>query len=306
MTRKILVFLALALAPSLSGAATLPPPLDLFVDARMGNDLGSCRTAGNSCRTIQAAIDRIPAVLTQDVTVHIASGTSLESLLMADRLAPQGHSLRLVGEPQATLKPTPSYAGDGVIVRRSPLLIMENLIIQRFPNGVMVRLSDLVVNNSRITGNVGDGIRSEKGWVILQAAAAGPGVTIQDNAGSGIFASCGSHVQFDGPVWIGQNATGLTATFAAVIDLNGRSDVTLTNAVVSPPPTTEPEPTTAPSGVGLPNDPRRILDAQVAPVSQCEMFSDHLGMIMGYANAHVVGVCACTAKDYSLCHPGTE
>lgn len=306
MTRKILVLVALALAFGLSRAATLPPALDLFVDARMGNDLGSCRASGNSCRTIQAAIDRIPAVLTQDVTVHIASGTYLESLLVADRLAPQGHSIRLVGEPQATLKPTPSYSGDGLTVRRSPLLILENLVIQGFANGVSVRLSDLVVNNSRIVGNVGDGIRTEKSWVILQAATAGPGVTIQDNAGSGIFASCGSRVQFGGPAYIGQNATGLTATFAAVIDLSGRSDVTLANAVVTPPPTTEPEPTGAPPGVGLPNDPRRIFDGTVAPVSQCEMVSDHQGMVMGYGNAYIVGACACTAKDFSLCHPGTE
>jgi hypothetical protein len=281
--------------------------LELFVDARMGNDLGSCRSAGNSCRTIQAAIDRIPAVLTQDVTVHIASGTYPGSLLLADRLAPQGHGIRLVGEPQATLKPLPADSGDGITVRRSPALTLENLIIRGFANGVHVRLSDLIVNNSRIDGNAGHGIMSEKSWVILQADATGTGVIIQGNSGSGILATCGSHVQFDGTAWVGENGTGLTATFAAVIELNGRNDVTLVNALVSPAPAENPEPTNPPPGTSPPSGPPMILsEARATPISECEMVSEHMGMIMGYANMQIAAACACAAKDVSLCHPGTD
>jgi len=308
MSRRILVAGALSLLFSLPWAATIPPSLELFVDARMSNDLGSCRSAGNSCRTIQAAIDRIPAVLTQDVIVHLASGVYVEPLLLADRLAPQGHTIRLTGEPQATIKPDPSFPGDGITVRRSPLVVLENLIIEGFANGVHVRLSDVVISNTRISGNALNGILIEKGWVTLQSATSGPGVIIQNNvAGSGIKATCGSHVVFEGTARVEENGTGLTATFAAVIDLNGRSDVTLANAVVSPPPVSDPTPPTSPPGTGLPGGPPMIVsDAVAAPISQCEMVSDHQGMIMGYANARIVGLCACMAKDLSLCHAGTE
>ncbi len=49
-----------------------------------------------------------------------------------------------------------------------------------------------------------------------------------------------------------------------------------------------------------------LSDVLVAPISRCEMVSDHQGMIMGYANAQIVGACSCTAKDLSLCHAGTD
>ena len=44
----------------------------------------------------------------------------------------------------------------------------------------------------------------------------------------------------------------------------------------------------------------------VAPTAQCEMIADHQGMIMGYANAQILGVCACEAKSLSLCHQDTD
>lgn len=235
-------------------------------------------------------MDRIPAVLSQDVTVHVASGIYMEHALLADRLAQQGHAIRLIGEPQATIRLDPSFQRTGVVIRRSATVVLENLIIKDFANGVHVRLSDAVINNIRIEENAQNGILCERGRVTLQAAAAGPGVTIQNNAsGSGIEATCGCHVQFEGPAWIGQNGTGLTAMFAAVIDLNGRSDVTLANAVVTPPPASEPEPPTSPPGTRPPDGPPMIL-------------SD----VEGYANAQIVGVCACAAKDLSLCHPATD
>lgn len=308
MARKLLVIGILTMAFSLCHAAVASPSLELFVDAGMGNDLGSCRAAGNACRTIQAAIDRIPAVLTQDVTVRVASGVYLEPLLLADRLAPQGHSIRLIGTPEATIKSGPSHLGNGVTVRRSAPIVLENLNIEGFANGVHIRLSEVVINNTRIGGNAQNGILCEKGWLSLQTAAAGRGVTIRYNvAGSGITATCGCHVEVEGTTWIGENGTGLTAQFAAVIDLNGRSDVTLANGVVSPPPATDPNPPTLPPGYSPPGGPPMIIsDVLVAPRSQCEMLSDHQGLIMGYANAQVVGVCACMAKDLSLCHAGTD
>ena len=162
---------------------------------------------------------------------------------------------------------------------------------------------DAVINNTRTEENAQNGVLCEKGWVTLQAASARPGVTIQNNAsGSGIDATCGCHLQFEGPAWIGQNDTRLTAMFAAVIDLTGRSDVTLANAVVTPPPASEPEPPTSPPGTRPPDGPPMILpDVDVTPLSQCEMVSDHQGMIMGRANAQIVGVRACAAKDLRLC-----
>jgi len=310
MLRKLMVTAVLFLVFSLPRAATAPPALELFVDATMGNDLGSCRSAANACRTIQAAIDRVPVVLSQDVTVRIAAGTYFEHLLLVDRLAPLDHTIRLVGVTQAPTLSSHEHRGEGITIRRAARVVLENLTIEGFATGVHVRLSDVVVSNSRITGNTENGILCEKGWVVLQSPDGGPGVTIRNNAtGAGINASCGCHVEFEGASWIGQNFIGLTATQSAVIDLNGRSDVTLANGAPAPPPppATSPAPPTNPPIIQLPSGPRVIETATLEGSSpQCEMVADHEGVIMGYANAQMLGACACQAKDLSLCHEGTD
>jgi hypothetical protein len=306
MTRKLLVIAVLFLVMSAPRAATPPPALELFVDATTGNDQGSCRTLGNACRTIQAAIDRIPVALSQDVTVRIAPGTYREHLLLVDRLAPMDQTIRLVGAAQASILSNQEHQGDGVIIRRSARVVLEGLTIEGFANGVHVRLSDVVVSNTRIRGSAVNGILCEKGWVALQAADGGPGVAIQDSStGTGINASCGCHVTFEGASWIGRNVTGLSATFAAVIDLSGRSDITLANNASLPAPA--PAPPVTPPGTQPPSGPPRIESEVIDATSlHCEMLADHEGMIMGYANAQVLGACACEAKDLSLCHEGTD
>jgi hypothetical protein len=308
MTKKLLFAAALLLVIGMPRAATTPPALELFVDASMGNDLGSCRSPGNACRTIQAAVDRIPIVLSQDVTVRIAPGTYREHLLLVDRLAPLDQTIRLVGAAQAPILSNLEHQGSGVTIRRFARVVLENLTIEGFANGVHVRLSEVVISNTRITGNAENGILCEKGWVALQAADGGPGVTIQNSdLGTGINATCGCHVSFEGASWIGQNGTGIAATLDAVINLNGRSDITLANGATPPPPAPAPAPPTNPPVVQPPGGPRVIQSATLEGSSpQCEMVADHQGMIMGYANARVLGACACEAKDLSLCHEGTN
>ncbi|HXH27540.1 MAG TPA: hypothetical protein VNL37_00740, partial [Candidatus Polarisedimenticolia bacterium] len=203
MNRFVLVGALVFLMAGLSQAATGPPGLDLFVDVRMGNDLGSCRSAGNACRTIQAAVDRIPAVLTEDVVVHIAAGVYAEPILLIDRMAPRDHQIRLVGESQVSIVPPPGFEGNGITVRRAPRVVLENLGVEGFATGLLVRLSEVTVSNTRITGSTQIGIECEKGWVSLQAAGGGPGVSIvNDYSGIGITATCGCHVQFEGATWI--------------------------------------------------------------------------------------------------------
>lgn len=307
MTRKLIVTAALLMMASLASAATAPTSLDFYVNGRMGNDLGSCQTPNNACRTIQAAIDRIPAVLVQNVDVYVAGGTYKEMILLADRLAPTGHVVRLIGDLGNTVIWGDFFQGVGITIRRFPSITLENLTIGGFQDGVEIRLSEVTINNTTISGNHRNGIVAEKSWLTLQAATSGTGVTIQSNMfGSGIKATCGSNIQFEGPAYIALNGVGLTATMSAVIDLNGLA-ITLANTAGSSnsaPPPAAPLPVVAP--VPSQPGPVRTIQAALSAPPACEMVANHMGMIMGYANALVMGSCACQAEDASLCHAGTE
>lgn len=304
MSRGVLAgFLSLILA----GAVLAGPPgewwersvqpggeiLDLYVDATFGDDrigCGSTRIAW-PCRSIQAALDRIPMVLTQDVVILVAEGTYDGGLLLADRLSPNRSSIELRGEEGAVVQ-----AGDdqriGMAIWNTGDVRMEGLAFEGFEAyGVLiVQSAPVEIVSARISGSgeagilalqsatgivdtvveagQGRGVVCEQGWMRIGPSESGQGLLVSGNAEQGLLAlAC--EVHFAGAAIILDNELGAVAMHGAEIDLGQRSDVSV----------------------------RENRDGQL--VADCH------GMIAGYMNT-CPGECDCEQIDFGVCRAATN
>ena len=297
-----MILAAMCVASTLALPLTAAPAghIDLYVSGMSGNDSVTCLNANNGCRTIQAAIDRIPIVLDQHVIVHIAPGTYSESLMLADRLAPKGHEIRLIGDPGVVRLAGARLMPVGILIKNSPRVVLENLEITEYTEaGVLVQHSEALLTSTRVVWNRSHALVCEYGDLVIETGAPARGVSLLNNLGSGILASS-CHVRFDGPATIAENGIGVMAAHGALIDLSARSDVSVMNNPPAPP-------AVVPGGSGGAGDregPRRAplpgLD-EAAPL--CQLVADCHGMIAGYEHAQIGGDCVCGAVDYGICHP---
>lgn len=169
-------------------------PVDIYVSADTGNDMGQCLSPDDACRSIQGAIDKIPMTIESKVTVHIALGTYPGGIVLADRLSPNRSVIHLRGEPRAAI------SGDGVqqtglSIFKVSGIVLENLDVTGFTgSGVVVHYTcpfDLV--KSTITANGGHGIDAKlSSGSIVQSV-------ISDNAKNGITWDVGTLTLADAP-----------------------------------------------------------------------------------------------------------
>ncbi len=147
-----------------AGPVAVPPewPLDLYVDAATGDDEDNCLSAGAACKTIQAAVDRIPMALGGNVTVHIADGTYSEEVVLNRRQRQGLHWISIEGNPGSPQ----SVVFDGLGVLDLGLFILDSLVQIKgitFSNfidaavPVIGVLLDVTFSDCRFTNNVGDG-----------------------------------------------------------------------------------------------------------------------------------------------------
>jgi len=218
----------------------------LYVDIVRGSDEYICTTPAKPCATIQAAVDRIPAVLAVDVTVHIAPGVYAEGVVIAGRISPHRVSVRLHGMPGAVLDGE-STIRTGFLVDGVSGVVVESLLIRNFAgSGIQVRNSDpATIRSCVVQGNGEDGIHMTRATVRIEetmigangrngvvcdrgelvlSSESGDGVTLVSNAGSGLQA-IGCRVEVAGKTMIFDNGGGFEALNAGAIALNARSDV---------------------------------------------------------------------------------
>ncbi len=274
---------------------------EFFVNGLSGNDSSSCQSPRNGCLTIQAAIDRIPIVLDRHVSVHVAPGTYAESLILADRLAPKGHEIRLIGDAEGVRLNGMKERQIGILIRNSPRVVLENFEVTEFTEaGVLVLHSDVSLANARIVWNLSHGVVCEYSHLLIETGAVARGVSLLGNAGSGLLAT-GCHVRFQGPAIVADNNLGLLSSHGGLIDLAARSDVMVTNNPPQPPGVGSGG---TGGGGGGGEGPRRY---RMPPLAEseaaCQLVADCHGMIMGYENARIDGPCVCAGTDYGICHP---
>ena len=137
-------------------------PMDLYVDGINGDDADDGLSPTTAKRTIQAAINEIPRVLTDAVTVHIADGTYSEEVVL-DRRQHRGlHWISIEGNPGSPQ----SVVFDGLGVLDFGLFILDSLVQIKgitFSNFIdaavpVIGVSlDVTFSDCRFTNNVGDG-----------------------------------------------------------------------------------------------------------------------------------------------------
>ncbi len=295
------------------------PDLDLYV-AIGGNDASSCKSPQNSCRTIQAAIDRIPMILDRQVNISIQAGTYFGSVRIADRMAPRRFAIELIGQGEGATIAGGESLIDGVTVTRTMRVVLRNLTIRDFRghgvvlrngasasilqsgivrnsgHGALVRMSDLTVADSAIGHNGEDGLSCEQGRLRFGATLSGQGVHVHHNERSGVLASA-CMVGFGGPAVIERNDVGLVSQHGAVIDVGMRSDV---QVVDNFPASTGGGggDTGGDSGGGRVRRPNLDL---VSGVLGCQMLADCHGMITNFGSSTINGECDCEERDYGVC-----
>ena len=281
---------------------------DLYVNGSFGSDSSTCQNANNACLTIQAAIDRIPIVMDQDVTVHVAAGTYAESLLLVDRLAPKGNTIRLVGDVNGVRLTGMKEQAIGIQITHSPSVVLENFQVTGFTEaGILLLHSDATIVNSQILWNLSHGVVCEFGNLVFGPGNPMRGVSLLNNAGTALYATA-CHVRFLGPAVVTGNRVGLLATHAGQIDLSGRMDVLVGNNPPQPPETGFG--TTGSGGSGSGGNsvvPRRYPVPLLAETEAlCQLVADCHGMVMGYERAQIGGACVCATLDYGVCRPASE
>lgn len=299
MKKMILAAMFVVALAGMPLTASLGATMDLYVSGPSGNDSSTCQSANNGCLTIQAAIDRIPIVLDRNVNIHIAPGTYAESVLLTGRLAPKGHTIRLVGNAYGVRIDGQKEKPNGILITRSPRVVLENLEVTGFTEaGVLLLHSDASLVSSLVFQNLSHGVVCEYGNLVIESSDPVRGVGLLANAGSGLFATA-CHVRFQGPAVITKNGLGVLAAHGGLIDFAARTDVFVTNNPPQPPDVVTGPPAGT-TGEGVPG--RYPMPSIAETGASCQLVADCHGMVMGYENAQIDG-CNCAAVDYGVCHP---
>lgn len=259
---------------------------DLYVDVE-GLDSDRCGPDPlYPCRTIDAALAKVPMANTQDVTIHIAAGTYPGGILISGRHSPNGSRVILSGQPGATFITGPPQQQHGILVVQSSGIVLENLSLSGFPGaGVRVLLSTGVelrslsltengdgvflgavearIADSSFLSNAATGVTCNVGWLTLGSADQAP-LIFTDNPTAGLQAiAC--HASLESPVTVTGSDNGLLAMHGGEIMLNMRPDI----------------------GV-------------YAPTGCSALTADRHGVISGFSNS-CVGACECLEQRYGIC-----
>lgn len=287
--------------------------LNFYVDALAGDDKASCEKTTYACQTLQAALDRIPVVLTQEVTVNVAAGTYSGGAVLMDRLSPQGHAIRLLGEAGMTIMNGYGEQETGIAVSRAPRVFVEGFVVTGFTRaglsffrtgsvsiaethvlsnpgtGIEAREADVVISESVVDDNGGHGILCDGGNVTFRAREGGRGVVVTRNGGNGIHVT-DCHALFEGAAVVSLNHSGLVAEHGGEINLAGRTDVIVNSNYGLP----------GPAGTPPPGDPRGN-PVPLSHLALCEMIADNHGLVTGYWNAPLQGDCLCLESHFGVC-----
>jgi hypothetical protein len=287
---------------------------NLYVNAVTGNDKNSCEMPYHACQSLQAAFDRIPPILSQEFQVNMAAGTYSGEAVLMDRSSPKGYPIRVTGQRGVTLLDGLGQLEAGITVYRAPRVFLEGLSVTGFVRagvsfahtgpievsttrifsnpgtGMEIRDSDVVVVESIVDENGGQGILCDVGRVEFHAEEGGKGVIISRNDGNGVRA-IGCHAIFEGPSMITLNRSGLVAEHGAEINLMGRTDVIVTGNT-----------STTGGGSRPPGNPHPT-PRPLSHLPLCELTADNHGLIAGYGNAPVQGSCLCLDSHFGVCDP---
>jgi len=225
-----------------------PGPLDLYVNDVTGDDTNSGMSSGAPKKTIQAAVDRVPAILTGQVTIHIADGFYSEEIYIPNQVIKDGHSIVLVGN--VTAPENVVLTGNGILetgIATFGIGKVRGLTVTDFTEaGIEIALGDLGVRDCRVTDNGEVGIRIHdagaeiKDTVVENNTGAGitlsaggstayiNGSQINGNGSFGIAVTAGSHVIVEGSLVIqGNGDIGVLSMDGSSVDFSDRADVTI-------------------------------------------------------------------------------
>jgi len=226
-----------------------PGPLDIYVDAASGDDAKDGLTQATAVRTIQAGVDRIPPIVHDDVTVHVADGTYAEAVSLADRMQPYGAAITLrgnVADPSQVV-----IDGSGIRPRGLAVNNMSNVTVEGFEVRnhtswavAVIRGGSITLNNLSVVSNT-LGMLLTRTYVVLNliniSGSPATGVLCQSGstcqianltvAGGNIaaFSSRSSYLLFNGPAQINGVNDGLVAEYGGTIELAQRSDIQVTS-----------------------------------------------------------------------------
>jgi hypothetical protein len=210
--------------------------MDLYVDAVTGNDNNAGIFPGSPKQTINAAIQRIPAILGGDVTVHIANGTYREEILLFQRFRTGPFGIRLLGNEAApelvVLDGTdvPSVWGGGIRSIDLPVEVSGMTITGFSDAGVSASHGgSLMIHHCRIINNARTGIEANNGGYIEVSDC-----TISGNAHTGVWANENAAIDLEENVEVSNNGVwGLGGTANSSIDFGGSCSVVNNNMYVS-------------------------------------------------------------------------
>jgi hypothetical protein len=203
----------------------------------------------------------------------------------------------------------------GITVSRASRVILERLTLQGFTRSALLILhsgpvevvaskfqdnpgqgiesnqSEVLLADSLVQGNGGNGITCQGGSLSLRALEGGPGVVLSDNGGNAIRVT-GCQGRIEGPARISGNSDGLVAEHGGEINLTNRSDIVVQVNNRAP----------GGGGPGQPAPPHPT-PMPLSMVPRCELVADYHGVVSGYRNARVEGDCICREGSYGICSP---
>lgn len=262
-----------------------PGPLDIYVDAIGGDDANDGLTPTTAVQTIQSGVDRIPPIVHDDVTVHVAHGTYAEAVVLADRMQPHGATITLSGD---TADPSQVVIdGSGVRSRGLSVSGVSDVIVEGFEVRNHISWAVAVIRGGTITLSNLSVVNNTLGMLLTRTYVTLSSVSLSNNAATSVlcqsgstcqigdltvsggnialFSSRSSYVLFNGPAQISGVSDGLVADYGGTIELGQRADIQVT-------------------GTG---------SALVARLH---------GRALGYANA-TLSPTDCAADTYGICEP---
>lgn len=200
-------------------------PIDLYVDTLNGDDTDSGLSPDEAKRTIQAAIDAIPSVLTGEARVHIEPGVYNERLALWRRVRIEGfHWIRLFKEPTSvgsvvidgTSVPDPGDAPTSGVFVSDVAVEIKDVTVRHFTaSGAFDAefAAYLKLNTCRAEDNytgvgaffgtlveIRDSVITQNQFGVVAASSAAiriqEGVEISDNTVRGVEAGHNSSVEF--------------------------------------------------------------------------------------------------------------
>ena len=228
-------------------------PLDLYVDGINGDDADDGLSPTTAKRTIQAAINEIPRVLTDAVTVHVADGTYSEEVVLNRRQRQGLHGISIEGNPgspQSVVFDGLGELGFGLFITES-LIQIKGITFSNFIDAAVQVIGvslNAAFSDCRFTNNVGDAaLYSEDSQEVtirdcefLNNSSAisthntsvfiTGSCTITGNTGRAVGVGRGGSLSVEnGPLEVSNNGRGVECSSGSSVSFEGRADITVMN-----------------------------------------------------------------------------